>query len=370
MKSTMKRPVLLVLLAACGSSPPRAVETVQGHELEALWSGECDLFPRQEGTPEQTLPVALPWGSVLYARDGRVVCAEDTTGRALWSVEADTGEIIQAGACREEVAILESGGRLRTFSLDGRLLARIGSTARGLHLVTAADRLYLFDSLGVDAYDPVSLRHLWSWRALTEFECRRIRVDGCDVAVEAVGRPGLHVETFLLDFDSGGPRSRSLGRCLGWHAGRVHLVRGEELWVRDGRTGTLVEVRRLDRFDGRGAVLHEGKAIYSSRNRYFTGGRFRVGRGGATETPQSVDEVRELEREGEWRRPLDGEIRLLGDVVFDAGDRRLTAYRAGDGAMLWEASVPSGIRGFGLGPRALFVVSGDGRITALRHRRT
>lgn len=359
---------MLVILASCGSAERSADVRPLGGDLALMWSAEATLAPRlRTQPPPLLLPAAFPWGDMLYAKGGEIVCADDLTGRVRWTAEADTGSAIQAAACREEVAVLEPGTGLRTFSRDGRQLGAWATAELDSALLATPGRIYVAEGDRLHAFEPATVRRVWTWRAPPGQAFLGAAASEENVAVNVFSDQGPQGETFALDFHAGTPRGRLLGRTLGWHEGRHFVWREKlsEVWIRDSLTGAYLGVRKLDSPEG-AVLLHEGEALYASVNRYFTEGVARISADGARELPQEVSAVREMQREGAWRQPWVGGARLDGEILTDVRPDRITAVGARDGALHWELKAASGIRGFAVGPRCVVVLTGDGRVSCYR----
>ncbi|MCE9544943.1 MAG: PQQ-like beta-propeller repeat protein, partial [Planctomycetia bacterium] len=73
-------------------------------------------------------------------------------------------------------------------------------------------------------------------------------------------------------------------------------------------------------------------------------------------------------RQTRWQVKEKGLISLVlgGDTLYVGGDDRVTAYRADDGAVLWQTSVPGQAQGLALADGALWVSTDDGSILCYR----
>lgn len=387
MKNRMRGSLVLLCLAACsgnGSAPEPVESTPYGRPVRALWSAEADpaahdpvrfaeeaLPPTIRRTPIHVpgrLPIALSWGGFLYAHDGDLVCSDDLSGEILWRVPLVSSKL-QAGGCRDTIVLLEDR-RMRLLSKEGKEIASREGAPDGAVLYTTPTRAYVLTPELVAAYHPGTLSQAWQWRATEGLRFLNLVAGDDRVAVEYFSESVNHHETALLRFENGAVRHRFLGRALGWHQDRFFVLRDwtREVWMWSDVNGEYLDSRRLDSFDGRAMDVLDGKVLYSGLNRYFTEPAFRVTKEGGGPAPEEIRTVREVQLESLWRHPLNGEGRLAGNYFLDLTRDTVLVRWAWDGELLFDLRAAAGIQGVAVGPRAMAIVTWDGRIGAYRLR--
>jgi outer membrane protein assembly factor BamB len=102
----------------------------------------------------------------------------------------------------------------------------------------------------------------------------------------------------------------------------------------------------------------------------FPGGRAMVigPKGWYLMTNHALASIDPETRKARWQIKEKGLLTLIlgGDTLYVGGDDRVTAYRADDGAVLWQANVPGQAQGLAVADAALWVSTDDGSILCFR----